>query len=218
MKDVEKLRNLIMSKRLEKGYSREKVSELLKLQGIEYNESSITRYENGTTKNIKIEILNGMCEVLNLDKTKMLELAGFSKDIIVYESSVNEMKIKVYGFASAGSGVLSNSDVEEIEILVPEKYKKRNDIFGIKVKGNSMEPEFLNGDILLLDSNIPPAQELNRRVVVVDLNGERFVKQLRYIEYKPFLFSYNEAYPPMPINGNDDAKLVGRLIFLHRVY
>ena len=64
MKDEQKLRKIISEKRIQKGYSRDKVSEMLKLKGINYAESSISRYENGDIKNIKIDVLSGLCEIL----------------------------------------------------------------------------------------------------------------------------------------------------------
>ena len=221
MKDEQKLRKIISEKRIQKGYSRDKVSEMLKLKGINYAKSSISRYENGDIKNIKIDVLSGLCEILGLEKKQALELAGFKEGKLEYETIRMEDKsitIPIFS-ASAGTGLLAIGSEEVITLELPKKISKIKNIFAVKVNGVSMEPEFKDGDILILDPNIPCYEELDKQIVVIELNGERYVKQLRYEDdYKPYLFSYNKFYPPILINGSDEARIIGRIVHLSRNY
>ena len=77
MEDKNKLRDIIFSTRKNKNIARDKISELLKIKGIEYAESSLQRYETGTTEAIRAEVLKGLCEILGLDTIEMYKLAGF---------------------------------------------------------------------------------------------------------------------------------------------
>ena len=121
--------------------------------------------------------------------------------------------------ASAGTGLLAIGSEEVITLELPKKISKIKNIFAVKVNGVSMEPEFKDGDILILDPNIPCYEELDKQIVVIELNGERYVKQLRYEDdYKPYLFSYNKFYPPILINGSDEARIIGRIVHLSRNY
>ena len=76
MEDKEKLRKIIKDTRLQKNIARDKISELLKLKGIKYAESSLSRYENGITESIKAEVLKGISEILGLNVVEMYKLAG----------------------------------------------------------------------------------------------------------------------------------------------
>lgn len=76
MEDKEKLRKIIKETRLQKKIARDKISELLKIRGIKYAESSLSRYENGITESIKAEVLKGISEILGLDVIEMYKLAG----------------------------------------------------------------------------------------------------------------------------------------------
>ena len=76
MEDKEKLRKIIKDTRIQKNIARDKISELLKLKGIKYAESSLSRYENGQTETIKANVLKGLSEILGLNVIEMYKLAG----------------------------------------------------------------------------------------------------------------------------------------------
>jgi len=76
MEDKEKLRKIIKETRIQKNIARDKISELLKIRGIKYAESSLSRYENGITESIKAEVLKGISDILGLDVIEMYKLAG----------------------------------------------------------------------------------------------------------------------------------------------
>ena len=137
------------------------------------------------------------------------------KDEII---EVKSVKIPVYGLASAGSGAYNMENVELLELVLPEELKDRKNLFGLKVHGDSMEPRFLKDDILVLDDCIPAMEELHNKEVVVQLNNENFIKQLKYVNFTPFLYSYSPAYAPIEINGHDEVKIIGRLVFLIRKF
>lgn len=80
MEDKEKLRKTIRETRKNKNIAREKVSELLKLKGIDYAESSLLRYENGQTVSIRAEVIKGLSEILGLNVIEMYKLAGLIND------------------------------------------------------------------------------------------------------------------------------------------
>ena len=78
MEDKEKLRKIIKDTRLQKNIARDKISELLKLKGIKYAESSLSRYENGITESIKAEVLKGISEITAKIKIRFKYLLLFS--------------------------------------------------------------------------------------------------------------------------------------------
>lgn len=76
MEDKEKLRKIIGDTRKNKNIARDKISELLKIKGVDYAESSLARYESGETKTIRAEVIKGLSEILGLNVIEMYKLAG----------------------------------------------------------------------------------------------------------------------------------------------
>ena len=75
----------------------------------------------------------------------------------------------------------------------------------MKVYGDSMEPDYLSGDILLVQST--PTIEVGE-VGVFTLNGDGYVKELGESE----LLSRNPEYDPIPIHESDSLQCWGRVI------
>ena len=81
--------------------------------------------------------------------------------------------------------------------------------FALRVKGNSMEPEFTEGDTIIVD---PEREALHANFVVVKLEDaqEATFKQLIIDGGQKFLRPLNAHYPVMAINGN--ATIVGVVV------
>lgn len=81
--------------------------------------------------------------------------------------------------------------------------------FGIKIKGDSMEPVISDGSIVWVNRDISP---VNGEIGIFILNGESLCKRLEYSGEKCFLISENKLYPPIEIKDNDDIRAVGKVI------
>lgn len=104
--------------------------------------------------------------------------------------------------ASAGTGIFLGP--EEFETI----YVQKNDLtrrasFGVPVSGDSMEPVYHNGDVLLLER----AEDIRiGEVGVFTINGEGYVKERGDGELIPL----NSAYDP--ISMNESIRCNGRVI------
>lgn len=93
--------------------------------------------------------------------------------------------------ASAGTGTYLGPEAFET-IYVQENALTRRATFGVPVSGDSMEPRYHNGDILMVEG----AEELDvGEIGVFSVDGEGFVKQLGDGE----LISLNPKYAPVPL-------------------
>lgn len=106
--------------------------------------------------------------------------------------------------ASAGTGLfLDETIAEKISVrATPQAY---NADFAIPVSGDSMEPEYSSGDIVLIESspNVPMG-----KVGIFVLDGEVYIK-----EYGgDCLISYNEKYPPIMLKKFEAAICLGRVL------
>ena len=109
------------------------------------------------------------------------------------EESKNTIFIETYLLpVSAGTGVyLDNCDKEMIEVEENELTLEAN--FALRVSGNSMEPDFQDGDILLVRSQ--PTVEVGEIGIFI-LDGEGYVK-----EYGgDCLISHNSKYENIKLN------------------
>ena len=114
----------------------------------------------------------------------------------------NFIQIPLYGMASAGNGYINQN--EEIELItlpvINGNVKKTN--FAAKVNGDSMEPDFKNGDIIVIDTDIDfDIRALNGKEAMVDVGEERYLKKIQFEKGTGdlILISYNPAYPDIKI-------------------
>jgi len=127
--------------------------------------------------------------------------------IITDKTVVSDVKVrfmKLYDVpAAAGLGeYLDNVSYEEIEIdeSVPE-----NADFAIRVSGDSMEPRFIDRQIIYIKRQIT----LNiGELGIFVLNGDSFIKKLGKNE----LISLNPNYDPIPVKEFDSFHVFGKVV------
>ena len=121
---------------------------------------------------------------------------GFiSEETVILKEKEDFLRLPMYGFASAGKGFI-NFDEEVSEIVLPKLNDKiGKNSFCTVVKGESMEPYYSDGDIIVVNPDYcGEIETLNKRECVVDYEGERFLKKLIFEKGDLILRSYNEAY------------------------
>ena len=68
--------------------------------------------------------------------------------------------------------------------------------FALMVKGDSMEPEFVDGNIIMVDPSMPP---INGSYVVAEQDGGHIFRQLRVHEGKQYLQPLHDGYPTVEL-------------------
>lgn len=106
--------------------------------------------------------------------------------------------------ASAGTGQVVFDDVPVDLIEIPDLPEYRNADYAIGVNGDSMEPQYYDGDILLVHST-PDLLPGQFGLFIID--GESYVKKLGDGE----LISLNPDYSPIKITGRE-VRIMGRVI------
>jgi len=75
--------------------------------------------------------------------------------------------------------------------------------FGVRLRGDSMEPKFSDGEIAILLPNTPP---INGDLVVANIKDQGAVFKIMHVQLDKHLVtlsSYNPAYPPMEYHRDD---------------
>ena len=130
-------------------------------------------------------------------------------------NEVSEKVVQLYGYdyydhaASAGTGqYLNDVRVERIELPVDVDAD-----FVIPIKGDSMEPDYHDGDLVFIQTSV----DLNDGVIgVFNYNGEAYIKQLVIDTEQSYLHSLNPDYKDMPITPETDFRIIGEVVGVYR--
>lgn len=136
----EKTAERIKELRMKKGLSQAQLAKILNI-----DRTTINKYESGKNKpNRYVE--------------KLADLFGVSADYILGLDDKNgkeqdpppkSVKIPVLGYAAAGIPIESITEIEGYE-EIPAEIAEKGEYFALKVKGYSMAPRFLPGDIAIV--------------------------------------------------------------------
>ena len=162
--------------------------------------------ERGVNKST-IKTLNKISKALNLsfEENEELENAFLGKNIKKDNSFINQLKnpikmmsVPVYSSVAAGLGFIPDSEPVEY-IIIPEL---SGECIGARVSGDSMEPTFYNGDIVILKKEIEVG--IGEIGVFQNTNtGEAFVKRLKKRNGFYVLESDNHIFKDIEIKTNE---------------
>lgn len=150
-----------------------------------------------------------------LNPPRQVKVLNYAKmQLNEQENEVSEA-IQLYSYdyydhpASAGTGqYLNDVRVERIELPVDIDAD-----FVIPIKGDSMEPDYHDGDLVFIQTSV----DLNDGVIgVFNYNGDAYIKQLVIDEDQAYLHSLNPAYKDMPITPETDFRIIGEVVDLYR--
>ena len=109
--------------------------------------------------------------------------------------------------ASAGSGEFLDGDEYELEEVGSEVPEKAH--FGIRLNGDSMEPRYLNGQIVWVEKT---TELLDGDIGIFYLDGSAYCKRLHRETDLLELVSINPKYSPIKITEENDFRIYGRVV------
>ena len=174
------------------------------------SQSYISLMENGKRKPSPT-ILKKLASIYNLDYLDLYEKAGYI-DLAENEKLKNKEKsnsaiVLVYGTIPAGIPMECIEDIIDTEEISEDMLKGDKQYFGLKIKGDSMEPEYLDGDIIIFQKQ-DDCENGDDCVVMVNGNDGTFkrvfknengiVLQPLNNKYQPMIYS-NEQIESLPV-------------------
>lgn len=111
--------------------------------------------------------------------------------------------IQYFQRVSAGTGLIINEDGDTEHITIPDIKKYKRVGYAVKVCGNSMEPKYSDGDMLLIE---PTCTVDVGEIGIFNVDGQAYVKKRGETE----LISLNEKYENVKIDN--ESKCMGRVI------
>jgi len=156
-----------------------------------------------------LNILLGKSDVRNFDSN----IQGMS-----HKNNSGSAVVFVYGTIPAGVPVECIEDILDTEEIPADMLKGGKQFFGLKIKGNSMANEYLDGDIIICEK-IDDCESGQDCVVMVNGNDGTFkrvfknengiILQPLNSQYSPMIYS-NEQIEKLPI------KIIGKVVELRR--
>lgn len=147
-------------------------------------QSTVGMWENGKNKPEYKRLLT------------LAELFGVDVNYLVgddQKNSDNVIRVPVLGHVAAGIPIEAIEDIIDYEELPAAQYKD-GDYFGLRVKGDSMEPRIMADDVVIVRKQ--PDVE-SGEIAVILVNGyDATVKRLVKHENGISLIALNAAYPP----------------------
>lgn len=205
MKKLLKLYSNIKRLREERGLSQDS---LAKLTGYT-DRSSIAKIEKGLVdlQQSKIELF-------------AKALGTSAKDLVGWEDDEKPLPTKgiivnVLGRVAAGIPIEAIEDVIDTE-EISEEMAKTGEFFGLQIHGDSMEPKFSDGDVVIVRKQNDAESD---DIVIAMVNGDDATcKRLKKYKDGIALISTNPAYDPMYFSKEEietkPVRILGRVVEL----
>ncbi|SUM82636.1 helix-turn-helix domain-containing protein [Staphylococcus saprophyticus] len=166
--------------------------------------------------NAKVENVIKICKGLDI---KPEDLMGIEKPKV--ETPIETLpvkKIPVVSQISAGLPIYSEENLIDYTYIATKNLSADKELFGLKVSGDSMDKEFKDGEVVIVEKD---SVVENGQIGVVQINGyNATVKRVRYNDDQLILLpeSNNNEHLPQIYNDADDVKIIGRVVASQKIY
>lgn len=192
---MEKLGQKLRFLRRQKGMNQTKVA-----QKIGYTQTAYGKYEQNKALP-SFETLTKLAEIFDV---KVEYLLGINDENV--EKSI---KIPVLGSIPAGIPLEAIEEILDYE-EIPREWTDKGEYFGLKIRGNSMEPRILNGDVVIVKKQDDAE---SGDVCVVMVNGyDATLKQIKKENNGLWLIPFNKSYSNMFYSAEQISSLPVRII------
>ena len=192
--------------RREKGYSQEQLARKLNV-----TQGAVSHWENGTTYPEAAQLLS------------IAELFGVTLDQFMDDSPVRDYDainirrsaIPIIGEIACGTPIIAEHNIEGYADLPDGVHAD----FALRCKGDSMEPTFLNGDLVLIRQQ--PEVE-NGQIAAIGIQSasgsEASLKRFYLQEHGILCLSDNPKYAPLYFNDEDAPVIYGLAVGYIRMF
>lgn len=203
-----KFQNILKSLRATKGLTQDELSKQLNI-----SRSTIGMYEKGA-REPDFETLELIADYFNVDTDYLL--GRTTKTTYIPSPALRKgVSINILGRVAAGIPIDAIEEVIDTEEIT-EEMAKTGEFFGLKIKGNSMEPRIYENDVVIVrQQNDAESGD----VVIATINGdEATCKRLRKYRDGIELISNNPSYEPMFFSNEEilskPVRIIGKVVEL----
>lgn len=182
--------------------------EAAKLAGISH--VHVKDIENDKIKPSFEKIIN-LLRAYHADIQEFLRETGYLPQDVELASIGKLNSVPVISWVAAGAwhdacDIFQPGDADE---WITSDVKGEN-IFALRVVGDSMEPEFIEGDIIIIDPHVTPNP--GDYVIAKNDEGEATLKQLKQYGGIQVLHPLNPKYPDIELSESRQHVIVGKVV------
>lgn len=118
------------------------------------------------------------------------------------------VRIPVLGDVAACVPILAQQDIIGYEDI-PADMAKTGEYFGLKIKGDSMEPKIHDNDIVIVKSM---SDAENNDIVIAMINNEATCKRLHKYSNSVVLTAINSDYKPIEVTPDENIQILGKVV------
>lgn len=230
--NIANIGEILNIRRRELGLSQAELAALLRDEGVYVTNQAISKWENGSTlPNAKQFLI--LCRVLeiddiggeflvggkggllagldNLGRKKVKEYIELLRSSGLYDAEPEPVRMRtlpLYSIAvSAGTGQFLDSEDYEMTEVGPEVPENAN--FGVRVSGDSMEPQFHDGQTVWIRQQ---HSLMTGEIGIFLYDGCAYLKQLVAVDDYLALHSLNPAYPDIKISPELPLRVLGKVL------
>ena len=199
--------NLIYNRRKELGLTLEEVG-----KAVGVSKSTVKKWENGFISNMRRDKIEKLATILQVSPVRLLGIETQSKPLTAEDIRANTVPVPLVGRVAAGLSCHAEDNIEGYILTDSEILHEGYDYFWLTVKGDSMEPELHDKDLVLVREQETLDSEC---YAVVRIDGEDgVVKRVRIDRDRITLTSVNPYYPPRVFEREEmnDIAIVGKVI------
>jgi len=119
-----------------------------------------------------------------------------------------------YDRVRGGPTDFARSDIEDF-ISVPMEWLRGEQGFAVQVVGNSMAPNLMDGDLVIIRSR---AVAQNGDIVVALVDDETTVKRFRQLRDRVLLVPENPGHKTLEFPGGVGVKILGKVVHSIRAF
>lgn len=205
--------NNIRYLRLQHGYSQEELAEKLGYKSY----TTITKWESGVSEPT-LKKANEIAAFFNLSVNDLCYKNLAAIDMTPATPS-RGVVINVLGRVAAGIPIEAIENVIDTEEIT-EELARTGKFFGLRIQGDSMEPDIHNGDTVIVRQQDDAE---NDEIVIALINGNDGVcKRLKKYNNSLALVSLNAKYEPMYFSQEEilykPVRIIGKVVELRRKF
>ena len=134
----------IKEQRIAKELTQEQLGNALGL-----NKSTIQRYETGQVDKIKLPVLQQMAKILDVNPEWIACKTDGRTDTSRPTTDSSAIRIPVLGYVRAGIPLDAIEEILDYE-EIPPQMASQGEYFALKIRGSSMEPRIMEGDVVIV--------------------------------------------------------------------
>jgi len=172
------------------------------------SKSTVKKWESGDIANMRRDKIQKLAEVLQVSPGYLMGWEENESNIAPMSVEKKTVSISVLGSIPAGIAIEAVQDIIGWEKIPKEWLRGNREYFALQVKGDSMYPEYLDGDIIIIRKQ--PCCDSGDDCAVIINDADATLKRVRILEdgieleainpmYGKKKFTYEEA-ESLPVN------------------